>query len=43
MRQLLDPKLDYIFKNIFGVEKNKRLLISLLNAILDNNPKINEV
>ena len=43
MHQLLDPKLDYIFKNIFGVEKNKRLLISLLNAILDNKPHIKDV
>ncbi|MDR0753521.1 MAG: Rpn family recombination-promoting nuclease/putative transposase, partial [Holosporaceae bacterium] len=33
MTDLLDPKLDYIFKNIFGVEKNKPLLISLLNSL----------
>ena len=43
MLSLLDPKLDYIFKNIFGVEKNKRLLISLLNAILRGNPHIKDV
>ena len=43
MLSLLDPKLDYIFKNIFGVEKNKKLLISLLNAILRDNPHIKDV
>ena len=43
MSNLLDPKQDYIFKNIFGVEKNKKLLLSLLNAILDGNPHINDL
>lgn len=43
MKTLLDPKLDYIFKNIFGVEKNKKLLISLLNAILRGKPYIKDV
>ena len=32
---LLDPKMDFIFKNIFGSEKNSRILISFLNAVLD--------
>lgn len=26
IRGLLDPKIDFIFKNIFGAEKNKRIL-----------------
>ncbi|MDR2781483.1 MAG: Rpn family recombination-promoting nuclease/putative transposase [Holosporaceae bacterium] len=43
MIDLLDPKLDYIFKNIFGVEKNKPLLISLLNSLFKNNPYINDL
>ena len=43
MSNLLDPKQDYIFRNIFGVEKNKKLLLSLLNAILDGNPHINDL
>ena len=38
--ELLNPASDYIFKQIFGVEKNKKLLLSLLNAILKGNPKI---
>ncbi|MGL4992481.1 MAG: Rpn family recombination-promoting nuclease/putative transposase [Sarcina sp.] len=32
---LLDPKMDFIFKNIFGTEKNSKILISFLNAVLD--------
>jgi predicted transposase/invertase (TIGR01784 family) len=43
MTNLLDPKLDYIFKNIFGVEKNKSILISFLNALLKGNPKIRDI
>lgn len=31
---LLDPKTDFIFKNIFGSEKHPRVLISFLNAVL---------
>lgn len=30
MIYLLDPKLDYIFKNIVGVKKNKPVLLSFL-------------
>ena len=36
IRGLLDPKIDFIFKNIFGAEKNKRILISFLNSVLKN-------
>ncbi|MDR1551545.1 MAG: Rpn family recombination-promoting nuclease/putative transposase [Holosporaceae bacterium] len=43
MTNLLDPKLDYIFKNIFGVEKNKSILISFLNALLKGNPQICDI
>jgi predicted transposase/invertase (TIGR01784 family) len=34
-RWTLDPKLDVVFKLLFGSERNKPLLISLLTAILD--------
>ena len=37
MRGLLDPKMDFVFKNIFGTEKNSKILISFLNTTL--NPK----
>jgi predicted transposase/invertase (TIGR01784 family) len=34
VRSSLDPKLDIVFKLLFGEERNKTLLVSLLNAIL---------
>ena len=34
MRGLLDPKMDFVFKNIFGCEKHPNILISFLNATL---------
>lgn len=33
-RSLLDPKVDFVFKNIFGSEKHPQILISFLNATL---------
>ncbi len=37
---LLDIQSDYIFKRVFGIEKNKELLISLINSILKGNPHV---
>ena len=37
---LLPPTSDYVFYNLFGVEENSDCLISLLNAILKNNPYV---
>ena len=34
IKNLLDPKVDFVFKNIFGSEKHPEILISFLNAIL---------
>ena len=34
---LLDPKVDFVFKNIFGSEKHPEILISFLNAIIKPN------
>ncbi|WP_099187158.1 Rpn family recombination-promoting nuclease/putative transposase [Tepidibacter mesophilus] len=34
MKGLLDPKIDFVFKNIFGSTKHPKILISFLNAIL---------
>ena len=31
----IDPKVDYAFKRLFGVEQNHDLLIDLLNAVLE--------
>ncbi|ORX63631.1 hypothetical protein BCR32DRAFT_251495 [Anaeromyces robustus] len=36
----LEPKYDIIFKNIFGVEKNKDVMIDFLNNILNLEDKI---
>jgi predicted transposase/invertase (TIGR01784 family) len=43
MINLLDPKLDYVFKHIFGQEERKSLLISFLNSLLKNKPHIKEL
>lgn len=40
---LLDPKVDFVFKNIFGSEKNPEILISFLNATLKSKNKITNV
>lgn len=40
---LLDPKVDFVFKNIFGSEKKPEILISFLNATLKPNKLIKEV
>ncbi|MEN0046875.1 MAG: Rpn family recombination-promoting nuclease/putative transposase [Bacteroidota bacterium] len=34
-REYVDPKVDIAFKKIFGDEKRKHILISLLNAVMD--------
>ena len=40
---LLDIQSDYIFKRVFGIEKNKELLISLINSILKGNPQVTDL
>ena len=37
MDRLLDPKNDWMFKQIFGEEKHKELLIKFLNDMLDEH------
>ncbi|MDR2780889.1 MAG: Rpn family recombination-promoting nuclease/putative transposase [Holosporaceae bacterium] len=43
MTNLLDPKQDFIFKNIFGKEDGKPCLISLLNSLFKGNPHIKDL
>ncbi len=43
MRGLLDPKVDFVFKNIFGSPKDPRAWISFLNAALKPVNKITSV
>jgi predicted transposase/invertase (TIGR01784 family) len=40
---LLPPSSDFVFKGIFGKESHKRVLISLLNSILDGKPVIRDI
>jgi predicted transposase/invertase (TIGR01784 family) len=43
-RRTLDPKLDVVFKLLFADERNQRLLISLLTAVLEpDQPIVNVV
>ena len=37
---LLDPKVDFVFKNIFGSPNHPEILISFLNATLKPKKKI---
>ena len=39
-RTLLSPKIDFVFKKIFGSEENKSVLISFLNATLKSKCEI---
>lgn len=43
MHGLLSPKVDFIFKKIFGNEKNPDILISFLNAVLQSDTPIVDV
>ena len=44
MERLLDPKNDWMFKQLFGQDKNKDLLIEFLNdSFTDVRPKIKDV
>lgn len=36
MTELLDPKNDYVFKRIFGIEENKDVLLAFLNHTFKN-------
>ena len=42
-RGLLDPKIDFVFKKIFGSEKHPGVLISFLNAVLKPKNNITDV
>ena len=39
----ISPRVDIAFKKIFGVEENKDLLISLINAIVSSEDQVTEV
>jgi predicted transposase/invertase (TIGR01784 family) len=39
----VNPKIDLVFKKLFGSEENKDILLSLINAVLPDNQQITEV
>ncbi|WP_305154000.1 PD-(D/E)XK nuclease family transposase, partial [uncultured Clostridium sp.] len=41
--EILSPKVDFVFKRIFGNENNPRILISFLNAVIKPNDLIKSV
>jgi predicted transposase/invertase (TIGR01784 family) len=43
MTELFNPKVDYVFKNIFGNEKHPNILISFLNACIKPKDLITKV
>ena len=42
-RTLLNPKIDFVFKKIFGSEENPKILIGFLNAVLKPKNNITDV
>ena len=42
-RTLLNPQIDFVFKKIFGKEKNKPILINFLNAVIKPTTPIKDV
>ncbi|GHU19050.1 hypothetical protein FACS189472_08290 [Alphaproteobacteria bacterium] len=43
MNGLLKPSSDFVFANLFGEEKHKRVLVCLLNSILKGKPTIKSI
>ena len=41
--EILSPKVDFVFKRIFGNENNPRILISFLNAVIKPKDLIQSV
>ena len=39
----LNPRVDIVFKKLFGVEENNDLLISLINAIVSKSDRVEDV
>lgn len=42
-KRLLNPKIDFVFKKIFGSDKHPQVLISFLNAVLKPKKEITKV
>jgi predicted transposase/invertase (TIGR01784 family) len=42
-REILDPKVDFVFKQIFGSEKHPKILIAFLNSVFGTKGTENEI
>ena len=43
MRDMINPRVDLAFKKIFGVEENKDLTMSLINAVVASEDQVSEI
>lgn len=43
MSKILNPRVDFVFKKLFGTESNKDLLMGLLNAILLPEDQVSDI
>jgi predicted transposase/invertase (TIGR01784 family) len=43
MSATVTPKVDIVFKKLFGVEENKDLLISLINSIVSKEDQVEDI
>ena len=43
IKSILDPKIDFVFKNLFGSSKHPNILISFLNSVLKSKKPIVQV
>ena len=39
----INPKVDFVFKKLFGSEENKDLLMSFINSVLPDSEQINYI
>ncbi|KYH30642.1 PD-(D/E)XK nuclease family transposase [Clostridium tepidiprofundi DSM 19306] len=39
----LNPKVDFVFKKLFGSEENKDILISFINSVLSEDEQIADI
>jgi predicted transposase/invertase (TIGR01784 family) len=43
MAQNLNPKIDFVFRKLFGVEENKDILIALINSVVEPDMRLTDV
>ncbi len=39
----LNPRVDFVFKRMFGTEDNKDILISFINSVVDEKDRVKDV